>query len=86
MKTFVAIVVVACSVLTGIQLKNIQRDNEIHDAWDKVVVVADGTLVANPAYYAYHPEELAEAHNVRIISVRDAAFREASHATVETMQ
>jgi hypothetical protein len=46
---------------------------EIDQAWEGVTVVADGTLIANPAAYAYNPQSLADAHNVRIINNSKAA-------------
>jgi hypothetical protein len=76
-------VMVSCMILGGIiggGINEIQRNNETDAAWDRVVVVADGQLVANPAYYADHPEELAKARNVKIIDARGAAIEQAFHS------
>ena len=67
---------VVCAIFGGIIGGNIQASRdaaEIQAAWDDITVVADGTLVANPSAYAYDPQQLADARNVRIISNSRAA-------------
>lgn len=80
--SILALALIASTIMGGIiggNIEEMQRAAEIQSAWDGVTVVADGTLIANPAYYADHPEELASARNVRIISnsraAAEAAFR-----------
>lgn len=64
--------------------ETMERDR-IMDAWnDHLTIVADGTLVANPSYYAFFPEALADSKNVRIISNKSAALDAASSAVVDT--
>lgn len=70
-------VMVSSMILGGIiggGINDMQRNNEVDAAWDRVVVVTDGTLVADPSYYATHPEDLAAARNVRVIDTRKAAI------------
>lgn len=62
----------------------VRNQDEINSAWDDITVVADGTLIANPASYAYNPAPLANARNVRIIDNQSAAIDAANQAVVET--
>lgn len=62
-------------LLLGSVIADYSQMNKVHDAWSEVIVVDNGTLVANPSYYAYHPEEL---EGVRVISKSNAAIREAN--------
>jgi hypothetical protein len=73
-------VMLSCSILGGVVGGNIKptaQQAALDDAWDSVTVVADGTFVANPAYYADHPEDLAMARHVRIIDNSRAAMEAA---------
>lgn len=54
--------------IIGGNINEIRRNAETQEAWSQVKVVSGGTLVANPAYYADHPEELS---NVTIIDPMD---------------
>lgn len=77
-------IMLSCAILGGVVGGNIQsaRDaSEIEAAWSNITVVADGTLIANPAAYAYDPQQLADARNVRIISNSRAAISVASDTT-----
>lgn len=78
MRTSYAILVATMCLLLGFAIGagvQGQHDiNNIEQAWDGITVVKDGTLVANPSAYAYHPEDLAKAKSVRIIDNRTAAI------------
>jgi heptaprenylglyceryl phosphate synthase len=66
----------ASAILGGIVgggINQRQQDAEIEAAWDNVVVVRDGTLIANPAAYATDPEALADGQVVIISKGRAAA-------------
>lgn len=81
--TILTLALVGSAIMGGIAGGNIataQADAATDAAWDGVVVVRDGTLVANPAYYADHPEDLADAKVVIVSKTRAAdaaAMREA---------
>lgn len=80
-------VIIASAIMGGIiggSIRDYQLQAEIDTAWDDITVVADGTLIPNPAAYAYDPRALASKKNVVIIDNRTAAIDAANTAVVET--
>lgn len=75
-------IMLSCTILGGVIGSTIQADRdaaEIEAAWDDITVVKDGTLIANPAAYAYDPSSLAKADHLTISSNRSAGAEQALH-------
>lgn len=68
-------VIVSSMILGGIiggSINDIQRNSEVEAAWEDISISVDGRLIANPAYYALHPDELASG-DTKVIIVDDHA-------------